>query len=221
MIQQRNRGRRGPATIQGQPPSTSLGGRPGPRLASWTVRARTTPATRGGAHGRHDWLLLSPDRHRAGVAAARPAVALLRRHAHRRVPDRPGEGGRAPAPPAGPRPGGPGRGGADLGRLAVLRRVRRGAARPGPRPVLRVPGRGQVRLRRARLLAVRLHLAPASKAARPGAARPPWSSSSRPPRNWPGSRCGRSSAASTGRSASPGTAAVCSRSALDHHLHSS
>src|SRR5262249_8771402 len=58
----------------------------------------------------------------------------------------------------GARGGGPRWGGADLGRLAVLRRVRRGTAGPGPGPVPRVLRRGAVQLRRAGLLALRLHL---------------------------------------------------------------
>ena len=48
--------------------------------------------------------------------------------------------------------------------------------------------------------------APASRPDRPGPARPPSSCSSRRPRNWPGSRSARSSAATTSRWASPGTA---------------
>src|SRR5690348_1335121 len=50
-----------------------------------------------GRHGRSGRVLLPEDRDGAVLAAAGTALVLLGRSAHRRVPDRPGAGGRTAA----------------------------------------------------------------------------------------------------------------------------
>src|SRR5262249_57026821 len=116
---QLSRGGKTPA----RPSSTEPGGNVPRRLAS---KVRTDTNDLGGAGEQPSWILLPEDRDRAVLAAAGPTLALLGRSAHRRVPDRPGAGGRAAARAARTSPGRPRRGGAHLGRLAVLRRRRRG-----------------------------------------------------------------------------------------------
>ena len=164
---------------------------------------------------------------RAGLLALRLHLGRLRlRPGPRPAPGLSQEARLDPPDPAAPvRP----RGAADRARRRVRRHAGRGRPPAGPgRGHAARGGRGQrVRQRppdgappvdavdregraRTRSTSWSPPAAPASRPARPGAATPPWSCSTRPPRNWPGSRSARSSAATTGRSGSPGTAAACS-----------
>src|SRR6185436_14601040 len=92
------------------------------------------------------------------IHRAVPAVALLRRCAHDRVPRGARQGRGAPSRRRGPRRRRPRRRRHHLGGLAVVQRRRRGA--PGSRaiPIQGVLRRGAVHVEQRTLLALRLHL---------------------------------------------------------------
>ena len=106
----------------------------------------TVVCPRGGAAGVH----VPEDASGRGLDRAAAAVALLGRRADAGVPHRPGERGGAAARRRGPRARGPRRRRADLGRLAELLGLGRGAARPGPLAVQGVLRRRSLRAARAR-----------------------------------------------------------------------
>ena len=110
-----------------------------------------SPHVRPGLH-------VSPFPHRQGVPAAAATVALLRAHAHARIPDRSGRGGGAAPVRARSGGRGPGRGRGDLGRLAELLRHLRGAPRSGPGPVPRGLRRHPLQIPGPALFALRVHL---------------------------------------------------------------
>ncbi len=83
------------------------------------------------------------------VDRAGPAVALLRRRAHDRVPGGAGQGRGAASRRRGPRRRRPGRRRHHLGGLAVVQRHRRRAPRSGPVPIQGVLRRGALHVARA------------------------------------------------------------------------
>ena len=129
---------------------------------------RADRARRLRVRGRVEGVLPAAFTRRQGVARARAALALLRRRADDRVPDRSRSRRRAPPGRRRARRRGSRSRRDHLGRLAVVQRLGRGAARPRPLPVQGMLRRRPLPVRGRDVLALRLHLGRQGLRARAG-----------------------------------------------------